>query len=175
MREIIHPLKTNTHTHTRTEQIQWGQPSLWYRHHHARSGCTMVAIVNVFILCLFCLWFSMHYLIQPSKQAYMVGALCIRVSAGEEGGSHDHWSLHNGERRPLSPTHVGDAQFSCELGSALRGAVLGQFSNSAATAKSLQSCPTLCDPIDGSPPGSAVPGILQARTLEWVAISFSNA
>ena len=45
----------------------------------------------------------------------------------------------------------------------------------AATAKSLQSCPTLCDPIDGSPPGSPVPGILQARTLEWVAISFSNA
>ena len=41
----------------------------------------------------------------------------------------------------------------------------------AAAAKSLQSCPTLCDPIDGSPPGSAVPGILQARTLEWVAIS----
>ena len=42
-------------------------------------------------------------------------------------------------------------------------------------AKSLQSCPTLCDPIDGSPPGSPLPGILQARTLEWVAISFSNA
>ena len=45
----------------------------------------------------------------------------------------------------------------------------------AAAAKSRQSCPTLCDPIDSSPPGSAVPGILQARTLEWVAISFSNA
>ena len=45
----------------------------------------------------------------------------------------------------------------------------------AAAAKSLQSCPILCDPIDGSPPGSPVPGILQARTLEWVAISFSNA
>ena len=43
------------------------------------------------------------------------------------------------------------------------------------TAKSLQSCPTLCDPVDGSPPGSPVPGTLQARTLEWVAISFSNA
>ena len=43
-----------------------------------------------------------------------------------------------------------------------------------AAAKSLQSCPTLCDPIDGSPPGSPVPGILQARTLEWVAISFSS-
>ena len=45
----------------------------------------------------------------------------------------------------------------------------------ATAAKSLQSCPTLCDTIDGSPPDSAVPGILQARTLEWVAISFSNA
>ena len=45
----------------------------------------------------------------------------------------------------------------------------------AAAAKSHQLCPTLCDPIDGSPPGSPVPGILQARTLEWVAISFSNA
>ena len=44
----------------------------------------------------------------------------------------------------------------------------------AAAAKSLQSCPTLYDPIDGSPPGSPIPGILQARTLEWVAISFSN-
>ena len=47
--------------------------------------------------------------------------------------------------------------------------------SAAAVAKSLQSCPTLCDPIDGSPPGSSIPGILQARTLEWVAISFSNA
>ena len=47
--------------------------------------------------------------------------------------------------------------------------------SAAAAAKSLQSCPTLCDPIDGSPPGSPVPGILQARTLAWVAISFSNA
>ena len=45
----------------------------------------------------------------------------------------------------------------------------------AAAAKSFQSCPTLCDPIDGSPRGSPVPGILQTRTLEWVAISFSNA
>ena len=45
----------------------------------------------------------------------------------------------------------------------------------AAAAKLLQSCSTLCDPIDGSPPGYPVPGILQARTLEWVAISFSNA
>ena len=52
---------------------------------------------------------------------------------------------------------------------------LSSFYAAAADAKSLQSCPTLCDTIDGSPPGSAVPGILQARTLEWVAISFSSA
>ena len=50
-----------------------------------------------------------------------------------------------------------------------------QVGYAAAAAKSLQSCPTLCDPIDGSPAGSTVHGILQARTLEWVAISFSNA
>ena len=53
--------------------------------------------------------------------------------------------------------------------------LLVHISNAAAAAKSLQSCLTLCDPIDGSPPGPAVPGILQARTLEWVAISSSNA
>ena len=50
-----------------------------------------------------------------------------------------------------------------------------ELSAAAAVAKSLQPCLTLCDPIDGSPPGSPVPGILQGRTLEWVAISFSNA
>ena len=54
-------------------------------------------------------------------------------------------------------------------------ALRGRVAAAAAAAKSLQSCPTLCDPIDGSPPGSPVPGILQARTLEWVAISFSKA
>ena len=53
------------------------------------------------------------------------------------------------------------------------GELHGQYA--AAVAKSLQSCPTLCDPIDGSPPRSPVPGLLQARTLEWVAISFSSA
>ena len=53
--------------------------------------------------------------------------------------------------------------------------VLELAAAAAAAAKSPQSCPTLCDHIDGSPPGSAIPGILQARTLEWVAIAFSNA
>ena len=66
-------------------------------------------------------------------------------------------------------------EFSCffydpkDVGNLISG------SSAAAAAKSLQSCPTLCDPIDSSPPGSPVPGILQARALEWVAISFSNA
>ena len=50
-----------------------------------------------------------------------------------------------------------------------------EYVKAAAAAKSPQSCPALCDPTDGSPPGSLIPGILQARTLEWVAISFSNA
>ena len=63
----------------------------------------------------------------------------------------------------------------------LESRLLGELSNlryaidaAAAAAKSLQSCPTLCDPIDGSPPGSAVPGTLQARVLVWVAIAFSE-
>ena len=57
-----------------------------------------------------------------------------------------------------------------------KGKNIGMDDNAAAAAaKSIQSCPTLCDPIDGGPPGSPVPEILQARTLEWVAISFSSA
>jgi len=59
--------------------------------------------------------------------------------------------------------------------SAHKCSIRGHTCPAAAAAKSLQSCPTLCDPRDGSPPGSAIPGILQARTLEWVAISFSSA
>ena len=74
-------------------------------------------------------------------------------------GSNPHlWWLLHWQEDPLPPSHLGR---------------LNQYI--AATAKSLQSCPTLCDPIDGSPPGSPIPGILQARTLEWVAIYFSNA
>ena len=68
--------------------------------------------------------------------------------------------------------------FSCQwclLHLGFWGQSLSWWFAAAAAAKSLQSCPTLCNPIDGSPPGSPVPGILQARTLEWVAISFSNA
>ena len=70
------------------------------------------------------------------------------------------------------------ASGTCHLGS-LQSISFKEFLTGgyavAEAAKSLQSCPTLCDPIDGSPPGSPIPGILQARTLEWVAISSSNA
>ena len=75
---------------------------------------------------------------------------------------------------------VLDTKVACKPYSDAKDAKMCCFSSrkygaAAAAAKSLQSCPTLCDPIDGSPTGSLVPGILQARTLEWVAISFSNA
>ena len=63
----------------------------------------------------------------------------------------------------------------CHQGDVKQNEIPTYMPIAAAAAKSLQSRPTLCDPIDGSPPGSPVPGILQARTLEWVAISFSNA
>ena len=65
--------------------------------------------------------------------------------------------------------------FNLQLSSFFYNFLILKIKCTAAAAKSLQSCPTLCDPIDGRPPGSPVPGILQARTLEWVAISFSNA
>ena len=68
--------------------------------------------------------------------------------------------------------NICSVYFSLDLIAYILGTTLDKRS---ASAESLQSCPTLCDPIDGSPPGSPVPGILQARTLEWVAISFSNA
>ena len=57
----------------------------------------------------------------------------------------------------------------------VQDSILSPWTSAATAAKSLQSCPTLCDPIDGSPPGSPIPGVLQGRTLEWVAVFFSNA
>ena len=82
---------------------------------------------------------------------------------------------------PLAPNHranqtlIGIKYFLANLGFAVLLLVFGATAAAAAAAKSLQSCPTLRDPRDGSPPGSPIPGILQARTPEWVAISFSNA
>ena len=91
--------------------------------------------------------------------------------AGPERGTvHEVWSSYS-ERNPVPPCHPWQESKSCYPD--ITGLVLQE--GAAAAAKSLQSCPTLCDPRDGSLPGSPVPGILQARTLEWVAISFSNA
>ena len=84
----------------------------------------------------------------------------------------------NGLRgQPQAPTTIGAASLNPFIPFVLSqiSSEQPQAAHAAAAAKSLQSCPTLCDPIDGSPPGSLVPGVLQARTLEWVAISFSNA
>ena len=76
------------------------------------------------------------------------------------GGENKHPSLHPSQQLYVFTV----SQFR-----------IGDTAAAAAAAKSLQLCPTLCDSINGSPPGSSIPGILQARTLEWVAISFSNA
>ena len=74
--------------------------------------------------------------------------------------------------------YINSSPFSCIIYSKrdeLMSFLMLLGTAAAAAAKSLQSCPTLCDPVGGGPPGSPVPGILQARTLEWVAISFSSA
>ena len=99
----------------------------------------------------------------------------------DRGRGKDHWRFGGqGTLRPeyfvvihlvVEDTRNGDGEI---VEGKYRGRI-GQYPKAASTAKSLQSCPTLSDPIDGSPPGSPVPGILQARTLGWVAISFSNA
>ena len=82
-------------------------------------------------------------------------------------------SFSRGSSRPRDRTQVSHIAGRCFNLWGTREAHI--YKNAAAATKSRQSCPTLCDPIDRSPPGSSVPGILQARTLEWVAISFSNA
>ena len=75
----------------------------------------------------------------------------------------------------LEKAEEPEIKLPTSVGSSKKASEFQKASAAAATAKSLQSCLTLCDPKDGSPPGSPIPGILQARTLEWVAISFSNA
>ena len=80
------------------------------------------------------------------------------------------WSFEKKMKSSVRICGLADIELFLAQGQELSGTDVA-----AAAAKSLQSCPTLCDTIDGSPPGSPVPGILQARTLEWVAISFSNA
>ena len=77
-----------------------------------------------------------------------------------------------GEINTVKRTILPKASYRCNV---IPIKIQWYFSQNCLPAKSLQSCLTLCDPIDGSPPSSSVPGILQARTLEWVAISFSES
>ena len=109
------------------------------------------------------LWAQTHQTAQPQGSRGQAWRRRAQEQSGEglEGGSFPLWAL-------------ADCLYNLEL-------YWGDFprklpdSTAAAAVVSLQSCPTLCDPIDGSPPGSSAPGILQARVLEWVAISFSSA
>ena len=100
--------------------------------------------------------------------------LCPRDSPGKNTGEGCHALLQG-----IFPTQGSNLHLlcllHCQAGSLSQAPPGKPHGLTAAAAKSLQSCLTLCDPIDGGPPGSPVPGILQARTLEWVAISFSNA
>ena len=123
-------------------------------------------------LCLlYCRWilYHQHHLGSPHHH-----------KMGKSGHKHCHtrWTLCEDEGQNQGPASASPERY--ETGSPLKQPNLltldlGLLASAAAAAKSLQSCPALCDPIDSSPPGSPVPGILQARTLEWVAISFSNA
>ena len=87
---------------------------------------------------------------------------------------HSEWPSSRNLQTINSGKGVEKRECSCTIGGNVNGYSHYGRQYGAAAAKSLQSCPTLCDPIDGSPPGFPVPGILQARTLEWVAISFSK-
>ena len=82
---------------------------------------------------------------------------------------HQHWLFFYGPDAIFSQALMNETQLLSVT------PLVPKLAAAAAAAKSPQSCLTLCNPIDGSPPGSPAPGILQARTLEWVAISFSNA
>ena len=124
-------------------------------------------------------WLSHRPDIHPSFFPFLSSSV-LHVSAKPNSSLHPKYlqfiyfsaSLPHAGGRPLSASWTG--AMSPEL-LFHHHCLLHGMAAAAAAAKSLQSCPTLCDPINGSPPGSPVPGILQARTLEWVAISFSSA
>ena len=94
----------------------------------------------------------------------------------ENGISYSkYWKIKNCQPGTLYPVK-SSFRYEEEIKAFSNKQKVREFINTAAAAaKSLQSCPTLCDPIGGSPPGSSIPGILKARTLEWAAISFSDA
>ena len=121
------------------------------------------------------------YISYIGRQIFTTSTTCMKVSVM----SNSLWSLGIIQARILEWVDVLFSRGSSQPRDGTQVSLIaGRFFTvwasrkahaAAAAAKLLQSCPTLCDPIDGSPPGSPVPGILQAGTLEWVAISFSNA
>ena len=115
-----------------------------------------------------------------SGESPLMGCRHLRLAVSSGGGRRELWSLQClivalilfTQAHPLNLITTRRSHILIPSHWALG---FQYMSIAAAAAKLLQSCPTLCDPMDGSPPGSPVPGILQARTLEWIAISFSNA
>ena len=104
--------------------------------------------------------------------------ICLNIPYAQDDLSRSSQFLVNCNKSIQMQADLEETSWRTFAGKVLSSLVFDAGELTGKTAcyvKSLQSCPTLCDPIDGSPPGSAVPGILQARTLEWVAISFSNA
>ena len=99
----------------------------------------------------------------------------VKVTGSSLKASWKQNPSYSGDLFSLKTFNYLDKQYPRYEGNVLYSEFTNLNAAAATAAKSLQSCPTLCDPIDSSPPGSPVPGILQARTLEWVAISFSNA
>jgi len=154
-------------------EVQWLTLHFHYRGHGAqvrsllrepRFPYTFVVVVCVLVaqLCL-TLWYPMDYSPPGSSVQRILQARILEWVAS---------SFSRASSRPGDQTCISSV--SCTAG---RFFTIWDTreAHAATAAKSLQSCPTLCEPIDGSPPGSTVPGILQARTLEWVAMSVSNA
>ena len=146
-----------THTHTCAHphlctMVPYAHMPTCALHKHMQLACNLTTCI-------------LHT--HPHK--YMPARTGTHTHAGAPSGTRAGTvhTVHTHTHDPLCthPTHVCTGAHACTH----------TGSTPAAAAKSLQSCPTLWDPIDGSPPGSPVPGILQARTLEWVAISSSNA
>ena len=108
---------------------------------------------------------------KPLQITYLIRVWHLKDIKNSNNSTQRQSNLKNGQRtqRLFSKKHIQVASKH------MKRCSMSLVTAAAGAAKSLQSCPTLCDLIDGSPPGSPVPGILQARTLEWVAISFSNA
>ena len=135
--------------------IFWPPPKPTWRHDWTKAcGC-----LDTFIV-----WrpwnHSVWHLIKGEIEGRRRGSICNSCS----------WSVVPNLSHPARQNPCSTKTFPCE-----QAEFPPLHDSAAAAAKSRQSCPTLCDPIDGSPPGSPEPGILQARTLEWVASSFSNA